>query len=141
MVVHDFYTFGAAIRPVEAYAPLVVYPDRVLPGPIARQRFKPISRRTSQVVETHRGVNRLELAARAFEQVGGKAFRALPIENRFGHLVLERPDHQRPLVSLLCIAQRYCICQERAPASDSERLLGIRFSERRDAFLWLIPAS
>lgn len=73
MVVHYFHIFGASIRPVEACAPLIVYPDRALSRPVARQRFKPISRWTSQVLEIRRSVNCLELAASAFEQVGGKA--------------------------------------------------------------------
>ena len=48
MVVHDLY-LRIAVRPDEADAELVVDPDTILPGPIAFERFQPVSRERPKV--------------------------------------------------------------------------------------------
>lgn len=74
MIVHDFNFFRTAIRPIEAYAPLVVDPNGVLSSPIARKRFEPISR------------NGLELAPRALKRIYGKALGAFPARKQLRSL-------------------------------------------------------
>jgi hypothetical protein len=51
MIVDEFDVMRFALSPNETYAPLIVDADRVLPFPIARQRFEAISRRHAQVFE------------------------------------------------------------------------------------------
>ena len=49
MVVRDLDVFGAASRPAEAHAKLVVHSNAVLPCAITLERFEPIAGRHPQV--------------------------------------------------------------------------------------------
>jgi len=51
MIIHDLDILGAAGTPHEADAPLVVDADRMLTKPISLQRFEPVARRRTQVVQ------------------------------------------------------------------------------------------
>lgn len=83
MVVHDFDVAWPrlAVRPLEADAPLLVDPDRELPGAVASQNLKPVAWQGAQRVERGRGVQ------------DGEAARGLALES------LERPD-ELPLAEL-----------------------------------------
>ncbi|APG87369.1 HigB toxin protein (plasmid) [Sinorhizobium americanum CCGM7] len=52
MVVNYFDVFDTGVCPYEAYAPLIIDPDRMLAFSIALKSFKSISRRGSQVIES-----------------------------------------------------------------------------------------
>jgi len=45
---------GAILSPVETNSPLTVDPDAVLPGSVALERFQPIGRKSSKIVEPRR---------------------------------------------------------------------------------------
>jgi hypothetical protein len=66
MVVDDFDIARTFLCPPKADAPLVVDPDRMLPQTIAGQRFKPISRKRTQVGKIARAVKHIELTLRLF---------------------------------------------------------------------------
>jgi len=62
MVVHNLDLRWAFRRPNKANPKLVVYPDRVLPLAIARERLKAIAWRRPQVAEIARGVEVSEVS-------------------------------------------------------------------------------
>jgi hypothetical protein len=51
MVVHDLDVLGTGGSPPETNAKPIVYPNAVLPFSVAFQRFEPVPRGNSQVVE------------------------------------------------------------------------------------------
>ena len=95
MVVHDLDLGWAFSRPNKAQPKLVIDPDRVLPLAIARQRLKTISRRRPQVAEFACGVEVAQFSPRHLDQIGRKAPGAFPIEDGFGGLIAEAPNHSR----------------------------------------------
>jgi hypothetical protein len=56
MIVHDFDFVRVAFTPAEAYPPLVVDADAVLPLPAAFQGFETIARRNGQLTQFRGGV-------------------------------------------------------------------------------------
>lgn len=56
MIVHDLNFVSIAGTPDKANAPPVVYTDAVLPFPLAKKRFKTISRRRRQIAQLDRGI-------------------------------------------------------------------------------------
>jgi len=62
MVVCDFHLIGVSILPDETKAPLIIYSDAVLSGPIALKFFQAICRRDSEVIECLRIVEHTQLA-------------------------------------------------------------------------------
>jgi hypothetical protein len=77
---------------------LVVDPDRVLPLAIARQRLKTVAWRRPQVTEIGRGIELPQFPACHLDQIGRKALRTFAVEDGFGGLVPEAPNHR-----LICI--------------------------------------
>lgn len=78
MVVNDFDVFDTGICPDEAYAPLVIDPDRMLAFSVALKGFKSVSRgerRSSRAAALFRIVN-LRTADLTISE--GKPFSALP---------------------------------------------------------------
>jgi hypothetical protein len=67
MVIDDFDVLGAAVRPSEADAPLVVDANAVLALPVSPQGLQPVPRRNPQIAEATRD---LELAKLATRHVG-----------------------------------------------------------------------
>jgi len=57
VVVDDLDIFGSSFIPAETYSPLVVDPDAPLPGAVALQRFKPISGRNPEIVNSPGGID------------------------------------------------------------------------------------
>jgi hypothetical protein len=53
MVVHDFDVARPwlPVRPLEAYAPLLIYPDGILAGPVSLEGFKPIAGQNPQGIK------------------------------------------------------------------------------------------
>ena len=93
MVIDKFNVLGARGRPAKANPELVIDTDRMLTLAIFRQRLKAVCRRTSQIRQAHREMDRGQLSARNSEQIGRKTFWAFAVKNSFGHLVLEAADH------------------------------------------------
>ena len=95
MVVHDLDLRRAFRRPNKAHSELVVDPDRVLPLAIARQRFETVAWRRPQVAEIACGVEVAQFPARHLDQIGRKALRTFAVEDGFGGLIPEAPDHRQ----------------------------------------------
>ncbi|CBE68545.1 conserved protein of unknown function [Candidatus Methylomirabilis oxygeniifera] len=49
VIVNNLNLVGVVAPPIKADSPLIINPDRVLPGPIASQLFKPIPRRGAKI--------------------------------------------------------------------------------------------
>ena len=93
VVVHDLDLRRAFRRPNKAYPELIVDADRVLSLAIARERLKAVAWRRPQIAEIARGVEVAQFPARHLDQVSRKAFRAFAVEDGFGRLATEAPDH------------------------------------------------
>src|ERR1035437_9020323 len=61
MVVYNLNVNGIGLHPAEADPPLVVYPNAILPQPIAGQGFEPVSRNRAQIGEFPSGMNVVQL--------------------------------------------------------------------------------
>ena len=94
MVIHDLDRRRAFRRPNKAHPELVVNPDRVLPLAIARQRLERVAWSRLQVAGIARGVEVAQFPARHLDQIGRKALRTFAVEDGFGGLVPETPDHR-----------------------------------------------
>ena len=78
MVVHDFHFFCASIHPVEAYAPLIVDPNRVPACEVALEGFQLVARRSTKVSQHNGSIDHLELAAGDLRMPDGKPFGLSP---------------------------------------------------------------
>jgi hypothetical protein len=79
MVVDDFDIVRTFLCPSKADAPLIVDPDRILPLAIARQRFKPVARKRTQVGKIARTVKHIEFTLRLlFNSTEALHKRAIP---------------------------------------------------------------
>ena len=92
MIVHDLNFKSIGLNPAEADPPLVVDPNAVLPRPIAGKSFQPISGHRSQIGNTRRRLNVIELSLCHYGNALKLAAELAP-EDLFGFLVPERPDH------------------------------------------------
>ena len=95
VVVHDLDFRRAFRRPNKAHPELIVYPNRVLPFAIARQRLKTVAWRRPQVTEIARGVEVAQFPACRLDQIRREALRTFAVEDGLGALVPEAPDHKR----------------------------------------------
>ncbi|QNM63704.1 hypothetical protein XHV734_5031 [Xanthomonas hortorum pv. vitians] len=93
MVIDDVDLGDIALHPSEADAPLVVDPDAVLPASLALQRFQPVGRWNTQIVEVRGSVEHAQLAARDRLDVGRQPAGALTQPDLFGFLVDKAPYH------------------------------------------------
>src|SRR6266849_6220990 len=66
-----------------------------LPIAIARQSLKTVAWRRPQVAEIARGAEVAQFPARHLDQIGRKALRTFAVEDGFGGLVPEAPDHRQ----------------------------------------------
>jgi hypothetical protein len=62
MIIHDFYVIGITIDPSNAYPPLVVNPDAVLPCPVAAELLQPVRWRNTKIIHCDRVVEHAQLA-------------------------------------------------------------------------------
>jgi hypothetical protein len=56
MIINDFHVMRIAVYPAEADSPLIVDPNAILTGAIAREFFQSIAWRHAQVVERLRRI-------------------------------------------------------------------------------------
>ena len=92
MVINDFNIFGTSLRPPEADAPLPVYTDAVLPGPIALERFQPISGRYPQIFKIRRNLKLSQFPA-GNSGDACKSLDAISFRKGLGIGALEGSDH------------------------------------------------
>ena len=91
MVIHDLYVFRTRIAPHEADTVLVVYPDAVLPFPVASQSLESVPRRNSQIVDSSGGLklaeppqgDTLERLEALYARVGGEPLRIRIFERNY----------------------------------------------------------
>jgi hypothetical protein len=93
MIVDNLYVICVAVRPYEAYAPLLVDPDAHLPGPISSQRFEAVSRRAPEIVQSARGIDLPQLSQSPILNIAGKSPAHPAVPYAFGFLTFERSDH------------------------------------------------
>jgi hypothetical protein len=101
MIVDDFDLFSAAIAPYEANPPLIVDSDRVLPLSIALERFEPVARRLTQIVQCADAVEQQQLAP-GLPLNGAKTGHVVIRKQARRRCVPERADHRR---NLFCLAE------------------------------------
>ena len=68
-MLRNLHILGAVFAEYEAEAPLLVDADAVLSLAISRERFEPIARRNTQILQTHRRIKLLQFGERAFSNV------------------------------------------------------------------------
>ena len=73
MIIDDFDIYHTGLRPAEADPPLVVYPDGVLPLPIALQGFQPVARRRPQILQIGGQIDSTKTALRTSDEIGRKS--------------------------------------------------------------------
>jgi hypothetical protein len=94
MIIDNFDIRGTMLRPTEAEAPLIVYPDAVCSGPVARQRLQPVSRRDAKIIQCHRNLQLAQLPPRnIFDR--NEASHALSVSELFSFMTAEGNDHQQ----------------------------------------------
>ena len=93
MIIHDFYVIGITIDPFEAYSPMIVDPDAVLPCPVAAELPQPICWRDADIVQCDGIVKHTELAIADLLDVLGQPGRAQAFEDAGGFLAPEGFDH------------------------------------------------
>jgi hypothetical protein len=72
MIVDNLYVFGAIRPPSETDSPLVVDSNTILSLSVASERFEPIAREGSQVIEARRTIEPTELLQRSILDLGRK---------------------------------------------------------------------
>lgn len=89
MVINDLDVIRITAFPYEAYPPLLIDPDAVLPFSVMMQSLKVVRRRNTQSLKNARGVKHLELDHRrslnCLRQLSGKA----PVEQLLGFFAFE----------------------------------------------------
>jgi hypothetical protein len=89
MVIHDFDIKHLSIFPNKAHAPLVVDAYAPLPLAIGFQRFQPIPRRNTQIVQARCPMHHQQLALGHGAEGQPAAMAALPGKQGLGILALE----------------------------------------------------
>jgi hypothetical protein len=94
MIIHDFYVIGITIDPSNAYPPLVVNPDAVLPCPVAAELLQPVRWRNTKIIHCDRVVEHAQLAVADLLDVLWQPGRSQAGEDAGGFLALEGFDHE-----------------------------------------------
>jgi hypothetical protein len=92
VIVSDLNLVGVVVPPFKAHSPLVVYPDRVLPGTFALQLLKSIPWRGAKVLDRLRVVEYPELPQSRLLHFVGEMLVNLALIDALGLLVGERFD-------------------------------------------------
>ena len=98
MIIHQFYVKSVSIAPDKADAPLSVHADAVLPQPVAFQRFQPVGRGYSQILQLKGVMNHLQLPLCCTQDVIWKTGNQKAVKQRFGMFVCEGFDHVASLI-------------------------------------------
>jgi hypothetical protein len=84
----------AIFGPDKTDSELIVDPNRMLPSPIAAQRFETIAGRRPQIVEIDRSMEVAKLAPGNCQDVGWNTLPSFTIEDGFSPSILEAFDHE-----------------------------------------------
>jgi hypothetical protein len=107
MVINNLDVIRIIAFPYEAYTPLLIDPDAVLPFSVMMQSLKVVRRRNAQSLKKAHGVKHFELdhsrSLNCLRQLGGKA----PMKQLLGLFAFERPDHGNILSCKDIIVKRY----------------------------------
>lgn len=93
MIVHDLDIVRVAVAPAEADPPLVVDANAVLAAPIALERFQPVARWHSQVIEALGGVELHEFPKHDPLELRRESAAGHTCEETLGLAIDEAPDH------------------------------------------------
>src|SRR5262245_10239620 len=93
VIIDDFDIPRSSGGPNEAYSPLIVYPNAVLPRPIAFERFETISGRHAQIVQLSRLIEQTELAQRHVLDIRRQMPAPLTTPYSRGLRIAEADDH------------------------------------------------
>jgi hypothetical protein len=93
VIIDNLDIMSVSVAPLKADAPLIVNTDAPLAFTVAVQLFEPVRWRNSQIRERSRAVQHPELAQRNLLYVIRKLPRPFKIEDLFGFLALESPNH------------------------------------------------
>ena len=97
VVIHNLDVRGVSLDPSEADTPLIVDPNAHLPFPISLQRFEPVSRRITQVLDLRCRIKLAQLSKRPILNVARKFASSLTLPNSLRLLASERSDHSLSL--------------------------------------------
>lgn len=97
MIVRDLDLKGIVCAPNEAYPPLVIDADRMLPGAIPFQPFQTIPRRGTQILECAGVVQHPEFPQRRALDLLRELLREKTLIDSLGFLVLEGLDHNESI--------------------------------------------
>lgn len=97
MVVGDFNVVSIPVLPAEANSPLLVDPDAVLSFPVAVKLFQTVSGRDTQVIQSERCVELIQLHNGPAEKLRRKFPGVFPPEYFFCPRICEALDHTRKL--------------------------------------------
>jgi hypothetical protein len=93
MVIYDFDIVRLTIDPAKTNAPLIVDPDRMLPGSTATQGLQPVAGRNAEIVQSGGSVKQQKLAADdTFDR--RKAADRPVVEEQFGIALREGSNHR-----------------------------------------------
>jgi len=106
MIIHDFHVVRMAVLPDKTDPPFFVDADRMLPLPIASQRFQLIARRRSQNSQFRRSVQLQQLSQR-HPLKGAKALTVLILKKRLSVLGAKALDHPQSIVRTALYVKRY----------------------------------
>jgi len=93
MIINDLDVLSASVRPTEADAELVVYPDAMLSRPVTSEGFQAITRWHAEIIQSTCDLQLPQLAARDGCDIR-EPFDRLPLRNSLRVGALERSDHQ-----------------------------------------------
>jgi hypothetical protein len=93
MIIDNLNVIGMSVAPNEAYAPLRIDANAVLPFAFALQGFEPVAWGHPQAVEKGRSIKHQKLAERSPLDVRTEFPRPLTIEQSLGIAAAKRLDH------------------------------------------------
>lgn len=93
MIVDDLHVIGISVKPNKTQSPLIVYPDTVLPFPVATQCFQAISGWRRQIAQFRSTIQLAKLTARNGLN-RPKPSTALAVVKPFALRISERLNHQ-----------------------------------------------
>jgi hypothetical protein len=92
VVIHNFDINWACVCPAETDPPLIVYPNAVLPNPIALQRLKPISRWHPKFIKRNHRIEDRQLPQRGPDDGRVQPGYPFALPQLFSGAVAERAD-------------------------------------------------
>jgi hypothetical protein len=97
VVIHNLDINWACICPAETDPPLIVYPNAVLPNPIALQRLKSIPGWHPKFIQCHHRIKDRQLPPRGSDDGGVQLRYPFALPQLFSGAVAEGADHSSSL--------------------------------------------